>query len=100
MTELERRIEIMYRRDRLWAWVLVLFLWLTFLAVLVFSWPYFPDSHVRLAVLAGAGAVLVLNTASITAMLRHYAEDKEFIYGLDLKALDAMKAHASRGKAA
>ena len=100
MTELERRIEIMYRRDRLWAWVLVLVLWLTFIAVLVFSWPYIPDGYVRLAVLAGAGAVLVLNTASITAMLRHYAEDKEFIYGLDLKALDAMKAHTSRGKAA
>jgi hypothetical protein len=100
MTELERRIEIMYRRDRLWAWVLVLVLWLTFIAVLVFSWPYIPNGHVRFCVLAGAGAVLVLNTASITAMLRHYAEDKEFIYGLDLKALDAMKAHTSRGGAA
>lgn len=100
MTELERRIEIMYRRDRLWAWVLVLLLWLTFVAVLVFSWPYLPDGHVRVAVLTGAGAVLVLNTASITAMLRHYAEDKEFIYGLDLQALDAMKAHTSREKAA
>jgi hypothetical protein len=100
MTELERRIEIMYRRDRLWAWVLVLLLWLTFVAVLVLSWPYLPDGAVRVAVLTGAGAVLVLNTASITAMLRHYAEDKEFIYGLDLQALDAMKAHTSREKAA
>ena len=100
MTELERRIEIMYRRDRLWAWVLVLLLWLTFVAVLVLSWPYLPDGAARVAVLTGAGAVLVLNTASITAMLRHYAEDKEFIYGLDLQALDAMKAHTSREKAA
>ena len=100
MTEFERRIEIMYRRDRLWAWVLVLVLWLTFIVVLVLSWPHIPNGQVRFAVLAGAGAVLVLNTASITAMLRHYAEDKEFIYGLDLKALDAVKAHTSRGKAA
>jgi hypothetical protein len=39
----------------------------------------------------GAAAVLILNTASIAAMLSHYAVDKEFIYGLDIKGLDAMK---------
>ena len=67
MTELERRIEIMYRRDRLWAWVLVLVLWLTFLAVLFFSWPYVPDGHVRLAVLAGALEMLRSKHADLPA---------------------------------
>jgi polyferredoxin len=92
MAELDGRIEVMYRRDKLWAWALVLLLWITILAVLIFSWPYIPDNGVRIAVLAGAAAVLLFNTASIAAMLNHYAEDKEFIYGLDIKGLDAMKA--------
>jgi len=92
MAELDPRIETMYRRDRLWAWGLVLMLWVAILAVLIFSWPFIPDGGVRIAVLAGAASVLVFNTASIAAMLAHYAEDKQFIYGLDIKALDAMRA--------
>jgi hypothetical protein len=92
MAELDGRIEVMYRRDKLWAWALVLLLWITILAVLILSWPHIPDGGVRIAVLAGAAAVLLFNTASIAAMLNHYAEDKEFIYGLDIKGLDAMKA--------
>jgi hypothetical protein len=44
-----------------------------------------------------AGAViLVLNTAAIIAMLRHYREDRDFMYGLDIKFLDA--ARAAKGK--
>jgi len=35
--------------------------------------------------------VLLFNTASIVAMLRHYTSDKHFIYGLDLKHLDEMR---------
>ncbi len=38
-----------------------------------------------------AAAVLIFNTASVMAMLRNYAEDKAFIYGLDLKHLDEMR---------
>jgi uncharacterized membrane protein len=96
MAERDPRIEVMYRRDRLWAWTLVALLWIAILAVLIFSWPHIPNSGVRIAVLAGAAAVLLFNTASIAAMLSHYAEDKEFIYGLDLKGLDAMRARRSR----
>jgi hypothetical protein len=92
MADLGQRIETMYRRDRLWAWVLVLFLWITVLAVLGLSWPFVPDKGVRAVLLAGAAAVLIFNTASMAAMLSHYAEDKEFIYGLDIKGLDAMNA--------
>ena len=32
--------------------------------------------------------VLVYNTAAILAMLRHYREDRDFMYGLDIKFLD------------
>jgi hypothetical protein len=60
--------------------------------VLLLSWPYVPDTGVRVLLVIGALAVLIFNTASIAAMLSHYATDKQFIYGLDIRALDAMKA--------
>ena len=34
---------------------------------------------------------VVMDTASVGAMLRHYAEDKKFIYSLDIKHLDEMR---------
>jgi hypothetical protein len=55
------------------------------------SWPYIPDSGVRIVALIAAAAVLIFNTASIGAMVKHYEEDKDFIYGLDIKHLDAAK---------
>jgi hypothetical protein len=55
------------------------------------SWPLIPDATVRIVSLLSAIAVLVFNTASIAAMVKHYAEDKHFIYGLDIKTLDAIK---------
>ena len=41
--------------------------------------------------LIGGAAVLLFNTASIGAMVQHYQEDKDFIYGLDIKHLDEMR---------
>ena len=42
--------------------------------------------------LIGGFIVLVLNTAAIMAMLRHYREDRDFMYGLDIKFLDEARA--------
>jgi hypothetical protein len=92
MSDINQRIDVMVRRDRLGAWLLVALLWITLGAVLYLSWPYVPDRGVRVVLVIGALAVLVFNTASIAAMLSHYATDKRFIYGLDIQALDAMKA--------
>jgi hypothetical protein len=97
MPDLAERIETMYRRDRLWAWVIVAFLWIATLSVLFLSWPHIPDQTVRLVALFSAAAVLIFNTASIAAMLSHYHEDKEFIYGLDIRGLDAIKARKASG---
>lgn len=93
MADMSERIETMYQRDRLWAWVIVVALWVAMLSVLFLAWPHIPDQAVRLVALFGASAVLILNTASIAAMLSHYKEDKEFIYGLDIRGLDAMQEH-------
>ena len=38
--------------------------------------------------LIGGAVILLFNTAAILAMLRHYREDRDFMYGLDIKFLD------------
>lgn len=88
MSDLDQRIEAMYRSDVRGAWTFVAVLWVTVLFVLAMSWPYIPDGNVRLVAALAAAAVLIFNTASITAMVRHYASDKHFIYALDIKMLD------------
>ena len=97
MSDLDRRIDAMYQRDKLGAWLLVALLWLATLAVLFFAWPYVPDGRIRIVLAIGAAAVLAFNTASIAAMLSHYAIDKTFIYGLDIRTLDAIKAGKLNG---
>lgn len=93
MPDLNQRIETMYRGDVRGAWILVALLWIVILFVLIMSWPYIPDAGVKTIVTLAAAAVLIFNTASIYAMVTHYAEDKDFIYGLDIKNLDAMRGY-------
>ncbi len=42
-------------------------------------------------------AVLIFNTAAILAMVKHYKEDKDFIYGLDIKNADAFRTASPEG---
>ncbi|MFT3671592.1 hypothetical protein [Aestuariivirga sp.] len=90
MSDLNQRIEAMYRGDVRGAWTFVAVLWIVVLFVLFMSWPHIPDSGVRIVCLIAAAAVLIFNTASVGAMVRNYAADKDFIYGLDIKHLDQM----------
>ena len=95
MSDLNQRIEAMYQSDRRGAYLLVALLWIVVLFVVAMSWPYIPDGGVRIVSLIGAAAVLIFNTAAVMAMLSHYAEDKAYIYGMDIKLLDA--AQKSKG---
>jgi hypothetical protein len=97
MRSLNDRIEAMYARNRLGAWTFVAVLWVVILFVLFMVWQVVPDPAIRTVLAVAAGAVLLFNTASIGAMVKHYREDKEFIYGLDIRHLDVareMKAEA------
>jgi MFS superfamily sulfate permease-like transporter len=95
MSDLNQRIEAMYQSDKRGAWLLVALLWIAILFVLFMSWPYIPDAGVKVVVLVAAAAVLIFNTASIGAMVKHYEEDKDFIYGLDIKHLDESRKNRS-----
>jgi hypothetical protein len=91
MSDLNQRIEAMYQGDKRGAWLLVALLWIAILFVLFMTWPYIPDTGIKAVVVVAAAAVLIFNTASIAAMVKHYEEDKHFIYGLDIKHLDAAR---------
>ena len=78
----------MHRRDVKVAWAFVIGLWCAMLFVAWATWDLAPSSGVRTLLLIGGAIVLIFNTAAILAMLRHYREDRDFIYGLDIKFLD------------
>lgn len=78
----------MHRRDTLVAWAFVVGLWFAIAFVAVATWDLAPNSTARMMLLIGGAIVLIFNTAAILAMLRHYREDRDFMYGLDIKFLD------------
>lgn len=85
------RIESMYRGDLAWALVALLVLWLTILFVFFEVLTSSASPGVVAALAIFGGLVLLFNSASILALLRHYAADKAHLYGLDLHYLDAMR---------
>ena len=87
----DARIDTMFAGDKRWALVLVIALWIAILFVLGMTWSYIADGPARIAAIIAGGLLLLFNTASITAMLSHYGEDKDHIYGLDIKYLDEMR---------
>ena len=95
MSDLNQRIEAMHRRDVQIAWTFVIGLWLSVIFVALATWNLAPNGGARLLLLIAGAIVLLFNTAAIMAMLRHYREDRDFMYGLDIKFLD--EARAARG---
>lgn len=85
------RIDKMYGGDRTWSLVALAVVWATYAFVFWKVMAYAGDNDVLLALAISGGLVLLFNTAAIVAMLSHYSDDKEHIYGLDLHYLDEMK---------
>lgn len=88
---LEERIDRMHNRDRMGATAFVVALWCVLLFVMISIWPSIADGTIRTILIVSGAGVLALNTAAIVAMLRHYQNDKRFIYSLDIKHLDEMR---------
>lgn len=92
MSDLTSRIESMHKRDVAVAWAFVIGLWFAVIFVALATWDLAPNPTARIILLIGGAMILVLNTAAIMAMLAHYREDRDFMYGLDIKFIDAAKA--------
>lgn len=94
--QLERRMRRMFGRDRAMALGMLAGLWLA-LVYIYFAVPHgFLSSSVGLVLTVSGVLVLAFNSASVFAMLRHYDEDRDHIYGLDIHHLDLHRARARR----
>ena len=85
---LRSRIDAMLARDRAMAWIFVVLLWITIGFVYFATDQFITDSTLRGVLILGALLILIFNTASMLAMIKHYKEDRDHIYGLDIKHLD------------
>ena len=88
---LDARIDRMHQRDLKGALAFVIGLWITILFALFTMWPLIGEGMIRIVLAIAAVLVLAFNIAAIMAMLRHYHDDKAFIYGLDIMHLDEMR---------
>ncbi len=79
----------MHKADVRIAWAFVAGLWVAMLFVAWATWSLAPSGGARVVLLIGGAIVLVFNTGAIMAMLKHYRDDRDFIYGLDIKFMDA-----------
>ena len=86
---MEERIDKMFAGDKLIAGVLVVGLWLTVFFVMLAVRGFIVDKNIEILCWVGAALLLLFNTASIIAMLKHYGQDKAHIYAIDVRHLDA-----------
>ena len=82
----------MYVRDCIMAWLDIVLLWLAVGFVLICILNIVDDPIVKVVMIVSSGLLVLFNTASVGAMTKHYAEDRDFIYGLDIKHLDENRA--------
>ncbi len=85
------RVQSMFSGDRIWAFGAVFVLWCVYAFTFWELWLHTAEDGILQALGIAGGLVLLFNTASIGAMIAHYAQDKEHIYGLDIHYLDEMK---------
>lgn len=95
---LRPRIDSMFARDKWVARAALATLWAT-LGFAYFVVPHgFLSSPVGTVLTVAVSLVLLFNTASIFAMIKHYREDCDHIYGLDIHHLDENRARRASGK--
>lgn len=85
------RIQAMFAGDRRWAVLAVVSLWLIYGFVFWKVLPVAGSEGIVEALAVAGGLVLLFNSASIFAMVNHYAHDKDHIYGLDIHYLDLQR---------
>lgn len=95
-TDLRRRIDALFARDVVWALLMVIALWLVVGVVFFGIQSHIETPGLKLLLALSGIFILAFNTAAIVAMLGHYESDKDFIYELDLRHLDAGKAGATK----
>jgi len=84
----ESRIETMARWDRITAWIFTVAMWIVLLFTYFAVSSAVPTGAISVALIVSLVVLGVFNTASVVAMIRSYARDKDFIYREDIVNLD------------
>jgi hypothetical protein len=87
---MRERIDTMFRNDRIFAYVLLIGVWVAVWFVVDQVAALGPPGSFMGLVYLSALALCIFNTASIIAMVRHYEQAKEHIYRQDIQYLDAI----------
>ena len=85
---LQQRIDSTYGSDRIVAIIFILMLWLAVGVVYIGIRGQVHDPEISMALVVSAFLIVGYNTASLIAMIRHYAEDKNWIYEIDIRHQD------------
>lgn len=92
MTTHDQRIDAMYRRDKIAAYLSVTTVWAVYLFTFWRMSDQFSATGLTWLMAVLGALVLLLNTAAVAALIRHYQEDKAAIYGTDIYYLDQIVA--------
>jgi uncharacterized membrane protein len=92
MSDHGSRIDAMYRRDSFAAYISVVTVWAVYLFIFWRMQDQFAASGLTWLMLGLGAIVLMLNTAAVVALIRHYQTDKASIYGTDIYYLDRIAA--------
>lgn len=92
------RIDSLARRDRLLAVAFTVFMWGTIVFVLVVASAVAPTPGIVVALVVSALLLGLFNTASMLALVRRYAANKELVYLPDIENLDRMRHERANGR--
>ncbi len=91
--EFKTRLESMFKRDCAFATIFLAVLWLTYGFVYFMITPLeVITGAMTFALTVGGLAVCVLNTAGVIFLIQNNSRNKELIYTIDLRHLDAIRA--------
>ncbi|WP_214366826.1 hypothetical protein [Pseudonocardia sp. H11422] len=93
---IESRIDALARRDRLLAVTCTVFLWAVLVFVLVVASAAAPTAGITGALVGSLVLLGLFNTASMLALVRRYAANKDLIYRPDIQNLDRMRHERAR----
>lgn len=95
--EMQARITKMFQGDKAFAFGFVVVLWCVVLFVFWRVLGTIGSGTIANVLLVAGALVLVFNTAAILAMVKQYSNERDFIYGLDIRHLDEMKRSKRNG---
>ncbi|WP_219417010.1 hypothetical protein [Pseudonocardia nigra] len=97
-TTLQSRIDALARRDRLQAVIFTVCMWVTILFVLVVAVAVAPTAGIVVALVVSGLLLGLFNTASMVALVRRYAANKDLVYRPDIENLDHMHRERANGR--